>query len=111
MFNKNIKKLHEEVSKMRQELNTVIKQDELFKKIQEIRDELNSSIEEGKQNDSPEMFGFYNGVIFTLSMIYNQEPEYLSAPDEWDEDIKAKQEEEIKKKKTEKKEKKLKFSW
>ena len=94
------------------------KLNKLNKNIQDIRDELNVALKSNKQNDSAEMFGFYNGVIFTLSMIYEQEPAYLTAPQEWDEVIEANKEalkekeaQKEKVKKDEKKEKKPRYAW
>ena len=73
-------KKNEELVKQIETLNS------FFEKFNEIKDELKSAVEKDEHLDSPEMFGFYNGVGFTISMAETGVPTYLPRPDYFFED-------------------------
>ena len=53
-------------------------------KIEKLRELLAVQCTEGNWNNSPYMFGMANGIIFSLSVLTGEEPEYLSRPDIFD---------------------------
>lgn len=50
-------------------------------KIKKLRELLEVQCAEGNWNNSPYMHGMANGMIFAISVITGEEPEYLERPD------------------------------
>ena len=52
-----------------------------IKKIRELQDCLDLQCADGNWNHSPYMHGMANGIIFAMSVLTGEDPEYLDPPD------------------------------
>lgn len=57
------------------------------KAIKDLREMIKIQCDDGNWNFDPYMFGMANGMIFSLSLFDNKEPEYLEEPNKWLKDI------------------------
>jgi len=83
MFGKN-KKISELEKKLENSQKSVL---ELEKKIETLQKDTEESIAIGTPNDSKEVYGFYNGIIFALSFLKGEEAYVLQKPEKFNDEI------------------------
>lgn len=55
----------------------------LRRSLQRLREMKDIQCSDGNWNYDPYMQGMANGIIFSLSLLDDKEPEYMEAPEEW----------------------------